>query len=47
MTFFYFVGAPTEQEDAYLAVGDPMLVTASGFENLSQLPRELWVVDTQ
>ena len=43
MTFFYFVGAPTEGEDVYLAVGDPILVTESGYERLSKLPRELWI----
>ena len=43
MTFFHFVGAPTEAEDAYLAVGDPILVTETGYERLSRLPRELWL----
>jgi Xaa-Pro dipeptidase len=43
MTFFHFVGAPTEAEDVYLAVGDPILVTATGYEPLSHLPRELWM----
>jgi Xaa-Pro dipeptidase len=43
MTFFFFVGAPTEDERYYLAVGDPVLVTDSGFELLTALPRELWL----
>jgi Xaa-Pro dipeptidase len=43
MTFFYFAGAPTNEDDLYLAVGDPILVTETAFERLSQLPRELWV----
>ena len=43
MTFFHFVGAPTEAEDTYLAVGDPILVTETGYERLSGLPRELWL----
>jgi len=43
MTFFFFVGAPTPDERAYLAVGDPMLVTPTGHERLSKLPRELWI----
>jgi Xaa-Pro dipeptidase len=43
MTFFFFVGAPTEDERFYIAVGDPVLVTDSGFELLTTLPRELWI----
>jgi Xaa-Pro dipeptidase len=43
MTFFFFVGAPTEDERYYLAVGDPVLVTDSGYELLTALPRELWI----
>ena len=43
MTFFFFVGASTEDERYYLAVGDPILVTDSGYERLTALPRELWI----
>lgn len=43
MTFFFFVGAPTEDERYYMAVGDPVLVTGAGFELLTALPRELWL----
>lgn len=42
MTVFFFVGAPTEDERHYLAVGDPVLVTDAGHEILSALPRDLW-----
>jgi Xaa-Pro dipeptidase len=42
MTFFYMVGAQLEDGSGYLAVGDPVLVTSTGCEYLSALPRELW-----
>jgi Xaa-Pro dipeptidase len=44
MTFLFHAGLLAPEGDVYVALGDPVLVTATGHERLTRLPRELTVV---
>jgi hypothetical protein len=45
MTFLFHAGLLAPEGDVYVALGDPVLVTATGHERLTRLPRELTVVE--
>jgi Xaa-Pro dipeptidase len=44
MTFLFHAGLLAPERDVYVALGDPVLVTRSGYERLTRLSRELTVV---
>jgi hypothetical protein len=44
MTFLFHAGLLAPEHDVYVALGDPVLVTGTGHERLTRLPRELTVV---
>jgi Xaa-Pro dipeptidase len=44
MTFLFHAGLLAPEGDVYVALGDPVLVTATGHERLTRLPRELTIV---
>lgn len=44
MTFLFHAGLLAPEGDVYVALGDPVLVTATGYERLTRLPRELTVI---
>jgi ectoine hydrolase len=43
MAFLMYDGAFAEDQSFYFSLGDPVLVTSTGYERLSKLPRELTV----
>jgi Xaa-Pro dipeptidase len=44
MTFLFHAGLLAPEGDVYVALGDPVLVTAVGYERLTRLSRELTVI---
>ncbi len=44
MTFLFHAGLLAPEGDVYVALGDPVLVTAAGYERLTRLSRELTVI---
>jgi Xaa-Pro dipeptidase len=44
MTFLFHAGLLAPEGDVYVALGDPVLVSATGHERLTRLSRELTVI---
>ena len=44
MTFLFHAGLVSPEHDVYVALGDPVLVSVTGHERLTRLPRELTIV---